>query len=177
MIRALRDERGKEKQSANNATNKRADLATAPRPFSTPPPPSSSSSTIANGGGNMASQHADPTFAAAQQHRDKLLTYQAQNARRTHIIDEAADYDTPVSGQSKWASPTERARQLKRQQKVLREQEWNAKPEWEKRRVVVSLDVVGGKAVRRMERPKEEKEEDDDDDKEEQVDVEREEDR
>ncbi|KAI4288201.1 MAG: hypothetical protein L6R35_002534 [Caloplaca aegaea] len=171
MIRALRDERGKEKQSANNATNKRADLATAPRPFSTPPPPpSSSSSTTANGGGNTASPHADPTFAAAQQHRDKLLTYQAQNARRTHIIDEAADYDTPVSGQSKWASPTERARQLKRQQKVLREQEWNAKPEWEKRRVVVSLDVVGGKAVRRMERPKEEEEEDD---AEEPVDVER----
>lgn len=58
-----------------------------------------------------------------------------------------------------WASPTERARQLKRQQKVLREQEWNARPEWEKRRVVVSLDVVGGKAVRRMgevERPMDE---------------------
>ncbi len=62
-----------------------------------------------------------------------------------------------------WASPVERAKQLKAQQKVLREQEWSAKPEWEKRRVVVSLDVVGGKAVRRMgmgevERPREEEE-------------------
>ncbi|KAI4119320.1 MAG: hypothetical protein LQ345_000757 [Seirophora villosa] len=147
MIRALRDERGKEKMSANNSANKRADLATVPRPFASP----SSSST--------ANDTTDPTLAAAQQHRDKLLAYQAQNARRTHIIDEAADYDTPVSGQSMWASPTERARQLKRQQKVLREQEWNARPEWEKRRVVVSLDVVGGKAVRRMgevERPMDE---------------------
>ena len=56
-----------------------------------------------------------------------------------------------------WSSPVERAAQLKRQQKVLREQEWNAKPEFEKRRVVLSLDLVGGKVVRRMgevERPK-----------------------
>ena len=33
---------------------------------------------------------------------------------------------------------------------MLREQEWNAKPEYEKRKVVVSVDLVGGKAVRRM---------------------------
>ncbi|KAI4128135.1 MAG: hypothetical protein LQ338_002872 [Usnochroma carphineum] len=156
MIRALREERGKEKMSANNATHRRAEPATAPRPFAsngsgTPPPLPPSTNTTK-----------DPTLAAAQQHRDKLLTFQAENARRTHIIDEAADYDTPVSGQNIWASPVERAKQLKRQQKVLREQEWNARPEWEKRRVVVSLDVVGGKAVRRMgevERPREEEEE------------------
>ena len=58
-----------------------------------------------------------------------------------------------------WSSPVERAAQLKRQQKVLREQEWNAKPEYEKRKVVVSVDLVGGKAVRRMgtvEKPKDE---------------------
>ena len=39
---------------------------------------------------------------------------------------------------------------MKKQQKVLREQEWNAKPEYEKRKVVVSVDLVGGKVVRRM---------------------------
>lgn len=49
-----------------------------------------------------------------------------------------------------WSSPVERAAQLKRQQKVLREQEWHAAPEYEKRRVVVSVDLVGGKVVRRM---------------------------
>lgn len=49
-----------------------------------------------------------------------------------------------------WSSPVERATQLKRQQKVLREQEWNAKPEYEKRSVVISVDLVGGKVVRRM---------------------------
>jgi hypothetical protein len=49
-----------------------------------------------------------------------------------------------------WATPAERALQLKRQQKVLREQEWNARPDWEKRKVVASIDLVGGKVVRRM---------------------------
>ncbi|KAL8742650.1 MAG: hypothetical protein Q9184_008218, partial [Pyrenodesmia sp. 2 TL-2023] len=94
-----------------------------------------------------------------------LLAYQSQNARRTHIIDQAADYDTPAAGPNMWASPVERAKQLKAQQKVLREQEWNARPEWEKRKVVLSLDVVGGKAVRRMgmgavdERPRDDDEE------------------
>ncbi|KAL8723589.1 MAG: hypothetical protein Q9225_000131 [Loekoesia sp. 1 TL-2023] len=152
MIRALREERGKERMSANNASHKRADLATTPRPF-TPSPTRN---------GNTSSNSTDPSLAAAQQHRDKLLAFQSQNARRTHIIDEAADFDTPVSGQNIWASPIERAKQLKRQQKVLREQEWNARPEWEKRKVVVSIDVSSGKAVRRMEgveRPKEEEDE------------------
>ncbi|KAI4176929.1 MAG: hypothetical protein LQ343_000786 [Gyalolechia ehrenbergii] len=154
MIRALREERGKERMSTNNATHRRADLATTPRPFTSTN--TDGNPTTSSAGNTSAS--ADPGLAAAQQHRDKLLSYQSQNARRTHIIDEAADFDTPVSGQNIWASPTERAKQLKRQQKVLREQEWNAKPDWEKRKVVVSIDVVGGKAVRRMEgveRPKE----------------------
>lgn len=140
--------------STNNATHRRADLATTPRPFTSTN--TDGNPTTSSAGNTSAS--ADPGLAAAQQHRDKLLSYQSQNARRTHIIDEAADFDTPVSGQNIWASPTERAKQLKRQQKVLREQEWNAKPDWEKRKVVVSIDVVGGKAVRRMEgveRPKE----------------------
>ena len=130
----------------NNASHRRADLASQARPFTNPTPPSSSNT-------------ADKTLDLAKQHRDKLLAYQAENARRTHIIDEAADFETPTSGQSMWSSPVERAAQLKRQQKVLREQEWNAKPEYEKRKVVVSVDLVGGKAVRRMgmvEKPKDE---------------------
>lgn len=71
--------------------------------------------------------------------------------------DEAADFEVPVAGTNMWASPQERARQLKIQQKVLAEQEWNARPEYEKRRQVVSIDLVKGKVVRRMgavEKPK-----------------------
>ena len=135
MIRSLRDERGKEKMDLNNATHRRPEVASTTRPFT-----NSSQSTDA----------ADATLVRASQHRDRLLNYQSENARRTHIIDEAADFETPTAGQSMWSSPVERAAQLKRQQKVLREQEWNAKPDYEKRRQVMSLDVVGGKVVKRM---------------------------
>lgn len=147
MIDSLRQERGQERMNLNNASHHRADLASASRPF-TPPFATGASSSLGA---------PDGTLDKALQHRNKLLSYQAENARRTHIIDEAADFETPTSGLSQWSSPIERAAQLKRQQKVLREQEWNAKPEYEKRRVVVSVDLVGGKAVRRMgemERPK-----------------------
>ncbi|KAL8659977.1 MAG: hypothetical protein Q9226_000140 [Calogaya cf. arnoldii] len=165
MIRSLREERGKEKMNAGNAVNKRAELASTPRPFSTP---SSSNTNNNNNSAPTASSTATTSneqtgLTAAQAHRDKLLTYQSQNARRTHIIDEAADYDIPTSGQNIWTSPVERAMELKKQQKVMREQEWNARPEWEKRRVVVSIDVKGGKAVRRMaevERPRDDEVED-----------------
>lgn len=153
MVRALKEERGKERMDMNNASQRRAEVSTAPRPFAATAPFTSDS-------------EADSKLAAAQQHRDKLLGYQAQNARRTRVIDEAADFETPSSGQSMWSSPVERAAQLRRQQKVLREQEWNAKPEYEKRRMVVSVDLVGGKIVKRMgkvERPQVGDEGDDDD--------------
>ena len=156
MIRALREERGIEKTSLNNAAHRRAEVSQSPRPFATPAAnsnrePSTSSSTST----------AETTLNLARQHRDNLLNFQRENARRTHIIDEAADFETPTSGLSMWSSPVERAEQLKRQQKVLREQEWNAKPDYEKRQVVMSIDVVGGKAVKRMaqvERPKDREE-------------------
>jgi hypothetical protein len=78
-----------------------------------------------------------------------LLNFQAQNAARTTVHDEASDFSTPDMGQSQWMTPVERARVLKRQQQVLREQEWNARPEYERRREMVSLDIVGGKLVKR----------------------------
>ena len=133
MVRSLREERGKEKMDLNNATHRRADVGSIPKPYTAP-----------------SSDATDSTLARARQHRDKLLNYQAENARRTHIIDEAADFETPTAGQSMWSSPMERAAQLKRQQKVLREQEWNAKPEYEKRKMVVSVDIKDGRAIRRM---------------------------
>ncbi|MCJ1336608.1 hypothetical protein MMC09_001886 [Bachmanniomyces sp. S44760] len=144
MVRALREERGREKMDLNNSSQRKADISKPTKPFQNAHPPA------AAGNSTSSTSKDAPGLASAIAHRDKLLTYQSQNARRTHIIDEAADYETPTSGQSKWSSPVERAAQLKRQQKALREQEWNAKPEYEKRRMVVSVDLVGGKVVKRM---------------------------
>jgi hypothetical protein len=143
MVRTLREERGKEKMAANNASQKRAEVSTAPKPFSTPRERTPASS-------NPASDSEGEKLAKAKMHRDKLLAFQSQNAKRTRVYDEASDFETPISGLSMWASPQERAMQLKRQQKALREQEWNSRPDYEKRKVVASIDLVGGKVVRRM---------------------------
>lgn len=143
MVRVLREERGKEKNAVNNASQKRAEVSSAPRQFRMPREPMPASS-------NPASDSENEKLAKAKMHRDKLLAFQAQNARRTQVHDEAADFEIPTAGLSMWASPQERAMQLKRQQKALREQEWNSRPEYEKRKVVASIDLVGGKVVRRM---------------------------
>lgn len=145
MVRVLREERGKEKMAANNAGQKRVDISLAPRPFSTP---RSTTPVSSNPASDIESEN--EKLAKAKQHRDKLLAFQAQNAKRTQVHDEAADFETTTAGLSMWASPQERAMQLKKQQKALREQEWNARPDYEKRKVVASIDLVGGKIVRRM---------------------------
>ncbi|KAI1373315.1 zf-C2HC5-domain-containing protein [Hypoxylon crocopeplum] len=139
MIRELRAERGREKMAADREAHRRADVSKTPAPFSKP---------------RETPDETDEAQAKALEHRDRLLGFQAQNARRTTVRDEAADFDVGGAvtgfGSNIWATPEERARELKRQQKVLREMEWNARPDYEKRRQVVSIDLVGGKVVRKM---------------------------
>lgn len=137
MIRELKVERGREKQAADRDAHKRPDLATAPRPF-------------AKARTGYEDEAVSSAEAKAKEHRDKLLNFQAQNARRTTVRDEAADFDVSAMGGSMWSTPEERAKELKRQQKLLREMEWNARPDYEKRQQVVSIDLVGGKVVKKM---------------------------
>ncbi|CEJ89694.1 hypothetical protein VHEMI05520 [[Torrubiella] hemipterigena] len=144
MVRQLKDDRGKERMAANAAQNRRAEISQKPAPFS------QNKVTAAPSTDPSLSEAADK----ARQHRDKLLNFQAENAQRTTVRDEAADFDVSVavSGSSGnlWSTPEERARELKRQQKLLREMEWNARPEYEKRQQVISIDIVKGKVVRKI---------------------------
>ncbi|OKL63274.1 hypothetical protein UA08_01451 [Talaromyces atroroseus] len=122
MIKELRAERGQEKMRAHNEGVHHAgmfDLGGAPSKLD-----------------------------AAVAHRNKLLAFQAQNAQRTRVVDEAADFETPNIGSTQWMSPAQRALALKKQQKILREMEEKAKPEWEKKQTVISLDIKGGRVVR-----------------------------
>ncbi|KAK4139214.1 uncharacterized protein C8A04DRAFT_16068 [Dichotomopilus funicola] len=136
MIRKLRAERGREKQALDREAHKRSTEASRKnKPFSRPGVDDKADLTVAE--------------AMALQHRDRLLGFQAQNARRTTVRDEAADFDVADSG-GMWASAEERALALKRQQKLLREMEWNAKPEYEKRQQVVSIDLSGRKVFKKM---------------------------
>ncbi|KAK3938707.1 activating signal cointegrator 1 [Diplogelasinospora grovesii] len=150
MIKELRAERGREKMAADREAHKKADIGSTPRPF-----------TSVRGRDDLSVAE-----AMALEHRDKLLGFQAQNAKRTTVRDEAADFDVSLVG-NMWASPEERARELKKQQKLLREMEWNAKPEYEKRPQVVSIDLVGKKVFKKMaavERPPSPREDDELDD-------------
>ncbi|KAL7629793.1 hypothetical protein AAE478_001316 [Parahypoxylon ruwenzoriense] len=139
MIRELRAERGREKMAADREAHKKAEVSRTPAPFSKP---------------REIPGEASEEQVKALEHRDRLLGFQAQNAQRTTIRDEATDFDASGAmagfGGSMWATPEERARELKRQQKILREMEWNARPDYEKRQQVVSIDLVGGKVVRKM---------------------------
>jgi hypothetical protein len=151
MIKELRAERGREKQAMDREAHKRADVGGTPRPFT------------------KAREADDLTVAEAMalQHRDKLLAFQAQNAKRTTVRDEAADFDVSVTAGGMWASAEERALALKRLQKLLREMEWNAKPEYEKRQQVISIDLTGKKVFKKttkVERPPSPEEEGESDD-------------
>ncbi|KAM3415280.1 hypothetical protein BST61_g8810 [Cercospora zeina] len=155
MLRVLKDERGEERMKSNNAAHKRAEVshgkarAFTGRDFLAQAS-SARSSPLSSAPATPTGSDDEAASAKAKAHRDKLLGFQANNARRTRIHDEAADFDLPSAGTNMWATPQERAQQLKRQQKMLREVEWNAKPEYEKRQVVASIDVKAGKVVRRM---------------------------
>ncbi|KAJ5890287.1 hypothetical protein N7504_011097 [Penicillium tannophilum] len=128
MIRELRNERGQEKMRAHNEG---VHHEGGPRPVSASGPVTSSK------------------LDAARAHRDKLLNFQAQNAQRTKVVDEAADFETPNTATTLWMSPAQRALALKKQQRIQRELEEKARPEWEKKKTVMSLDIKGGK-VRRV---------------------------
>lgn len=138
MVKELRSERGREKMAADKEAHKRAEVSKKPVAFS----------HLAKPGALSDAEN------KALQHRDKLLNFQSQNAQRTTVRDEAADFDVTGAmggtGGSMWSTPEERAKELKRQQKLLREMEWNARPEYEKRRQIVSIDLVNGKVVKKM---------------------------
>lgn len=182
MIKELRAERGREKMAADREAHRRVDVNMAGSKNKMGAAVTNSSAyahpqMIAGqtkwGGDNagfvslaeaakVAEAQNQTAEAKARAHRDKLLSYQAQNAQRTTVRDEAADFDVgdamanggeggggPTS-RNLWATPEERARELRRQQKVLREMEWNARPEYEKRQQVLSIDVTGRKVFRKV---------------------------
>jgi hypothetical protein len=139
MIRALKDERGQERMVAHNASATQSGSGTPIFGFR---------------GGNTPDSSGDEALGAAARaraHRDKLLAFQRENAQRTKVHDEAADYDmTLTPGASQWMSPVQRAAALKKQQKYMREMEELNKPEWEKK-TVMSVSIVNGKLVKTYE--------------------------
>ncbi|KIW27521.1 uncharacterized protein PV07_07253 [Cladophialophora immunda] len=141
MIKALKEERGIERMAVHNAGQSLSGRGT----------PIFGASTPESGSGDEASSAA----ARARAHRDKLLAFQRENAQRTRVHDEAADYDATLTpGTTQWMTPVQRAAALKKQQKYLRELEEANKPEWEKQKTVMSMSIKNGKLVKTYEREK-----------------------
>lgn len=141
MIKALKEERGIEKMAAHNVGQTHSGRGTPMFGGSTPEALSGDESSSA--------------AARARAHRDKLLAFQRENAQRTRVYDEASDYDmTLTPGATQWMSPVQRAAALKRQQQYIREMEEANRPEWEKKKTVMSMSIKNGKLVRTYERQK-----------------------
>ena len=139
MIRALKDERGVEKMASHNASIGASRSGGGTPMFSNTPDISGDEGTSA--------------ASRARAHRDKLLAFQRENTQRTKVHDEASDYDmTLTPGATQWMTPTQRAAALKKQQQYIREMEDANRPEWEKKRTVMSMSVKNGKLVKTFER-------------------------
>lgn len=141
MIRALKEERGIEKMAVHNAGHSQSGRGTPTFGGSTPEALSGDESSSA--------------AARARAHRDKLLAFQRENAQRTKVHDEAADYDVSLApGTTQWMTPVQRAAALKKQQQYIREMEEANRPEWEKKKTVMSMSIKNGKLVKTFERAK-----------------------
>ena len=141
MITALKEERGIEKMVVHNVGQSQSGKGTPVFGGSTPEALSGDESTSA--------------AARARAHRDKLLAFQRENAQRTKVHDEAADYDVSLApGTTQWMTPVQRAAALKKQQQYIREMEDANRPEWEKKKTVMSMSIKNGKLVKTFERQK-----------------------
>lgn len=91
-------------------------------------------------------KNVNPDLLQAQERLDTLLNFQATGAERTRIIDNAADFEMPhQSSGSMWLSPTERALQLKKQQKQQRKAEEQKKQRTGRTKKVVEMVIKDGK--------------------------------
>ncbi|ODV86518.1 hypothetical protein CANARDRAFT_27710 [[Candida] arabinofermentans NRRL YB-2248] len=88
----------------------------------------------------------DDDLIKAQERLDTLLNFQDNGAQRTKIIDQASDFEAPsTTSVDLWATPLERALQLKRQQKQVRKQQIAEKQRTGRGKRVVDMTIRNGK--------------------------------
>lgn len=90
----------------------------------------------------------DQELIKAEERLAMLLSFQDNGAERTKIIDQASDFEAPSNGAvSLWASPMERALQLKRQQKTFSRMEDARLQRSGRGKTQVDVKIENGKAV------------------------------
>lgn len=77
----------------------------------------------------------------AKERLDTLMSFQDSQAERTRIIDNVGDFELPTAGVNQWASATERALQLKKQQRQMAKmEERDARKKGKKHVISLGLD-------------------------------------
>ena len=83
--------------------------------------------------------------AEAERHLEKTLGFQAEDAVRTRIVDQASDVDVVTTGTNIWSTPAEQAEQMRQQQRKLRILQEKEKAAMGRGRKVLSIDIRGNK--------------------------------
>ncbi|KAK9459296.1 putative zinc finger motif, C2HC5-type-domain-containing protein [Lipomyces oligophaga] len=78
-----------------------------------------------------------------------LLQFQATSAQRTRIIDQASDFEMPGQLVDRWSTPAERALQIRKQERTLKQLEAMQRKRNGRGKRVISIDLQGKKVVMR----------------------------
>ncbi|KAK9323607.1 hypothetical protein V1517DRAFT_319837 [Lipomyces orientalis] len=88
-----------------------------------------------------------PGLDRANDQLSNLLSFQANSVQRTRIIDNASDFELPSSGSERWLTTAERAMQLRKQQRTLKQMEALDRKRNGRGKRVISIDLQGNKIV------------------------------
>ncbi|KAH3662491.1 hypothetical protein OGAPHI_005743 [Ogataea philodendri] len=94
-----------------------------------------------------ATKDKDAELLKAEQRLDTLLNFQASGSQRTKIIDQASDFEVPANNLSPWATPVERALQLKKQQQEMKRLEQEEKKRTGRGQKMIDMSIKDGKVV------------------------------
>ncbi|KAK9458094.1 hypothetical protein V1511DRAFT_491737 [Dipodascopsis uninucleata] len=134
IVSELRQERGQLKSEIHNEQIKKSINNGSSRP----------SYSIRAGGLSNASLS---SLEKANRQLTNLLEFQESSAQRTKIIDNASDFEMIGSALDRWATPAERALQLKKQQRTRKQMEALERMRNGRGKRVVSIDLRGNKVV------------------------------
>ncbi|KAK9474579.1 uncharacterized protein V1510DRAFT_272234 [Dipodascopsis tothii] len=137
LIAELRRERGQLKTEIGNATVNRAKGSKGGAP---------STLKYSEKVGGRAPADEPDQLDIANERLSNLLRFQATAAERTRIVDNASDFELPGIT-NKWATPAERALQLKKQQQEKRRLDAKVSRRNGRARRVVSIDLRGNKVM------------------------------
>ncbi|KAJ8100912.1 hypothetical protein POJ06DRAFT_84017 [Lipomyces tetrasporus] len=138
LVSELRQERGQLKNEIYNDQSKKATTGSNAR---------LTYSGSAGGQPITTDKAMLPGLDRANDQLSNLLSFQANSVQRTRIIDNASDFELPGSGSERWLTTAERAMQLRKQQRTMKQMEALDRKRNGRGKRVISIDLRGNKIV------------------------------